>query len=420
MSDRFGFVSRINPVIGVVLVVALLAAALAVFWPRTELRTVTADFPRSVSLYEGSDVRVLGVAVGKVETVTPMGTVVRVEMTYDADQPVPADAGAVIIAPSIVGDRYVQLTPAYDGGEVLPDDARLSIERTATPLELDEIFGALNELNIALGPEQTNRPVDGQPGPLTRLLDSTARNFGGQGAQFNQTIRDFGQLTQTLADNEDELFDSMSNIQDFTTTLAENDDLVRRFNDSLAAGSDVLAGEREELAQALESLGVAMGEIRTFVRDNRDSLGTNIDGLKRVTDTLVKRREELDEVLRVAPAALNNLYLAGNDRANTLDVRNNISELLIDLEESPVGSFCALLGASLGTPPPCTDTPEGPELPNLPIGAPRAGALPEGEQQTYFTGNLDPTLGGLLPAGTGERDEDAAGALGGQAQGATR
>ena len=86
-----------------------------------------------------------------------------------------------------MGDRFVQLTPAYSGGGVLDDNAKLGFDRTATPLELDEIFGSINDLNIALGPDGANKPVANGVGPLTRLLDSTARNFGGQGAEFNKT-----------------------------------------------------------------------------------------------------------------------------------------------------------------------------------------------------------------------------------------
>ncbi len=48
-------------------------------------KTLTAYFPRAISLYEGSDVRVLGVAVGTIESVVPEGTRVKVVMRYDDD-----------------------------------------------------------------------------------------------------------------------------------------------------------------------------------------------------------------------------------------------------------------------------------------------------------------------------------------------
>ncbi len=94
-------------------------------------KTLTAHFPRTISIYEGSDVRVLGVPVGTVDTVTPVGHRRGRDDAYDADVKVPADAKAVIVAPSIVGDRFVQLTPVYDGGAVLADGA--DARRRTTP-----------------------------------------------------------------------------------------------------------------------------------------------------------------------------------------------------------------------------------------------------------------------------------------------
>ena len=46
----------------------------------------------------------------------PEGNSVRVEMEYDAEVDVPADAKAVVVTPTLVADRFVQLTPVYDEG----------------------------------------------------------------------------------------------------------------------------------------------------------------------------------------------------------------------------------------------------------------------------------------------------------------
>jgi phospholipid/cholesterol/gamma-HCH transport system substrate-binding protein len=334
---------KVNPFIAILVAVALLVALLVTFWPGSEKKYVTADFPRTVSLYEGSDVKILGVAVGTVDSVVPAGTKVRVKFSYDSKYKVPKDAKAAVISPSIVGDRFVQLTPAYTGGETLEDNAKLGIDRTATPLELDEIFGSINDLNIALGPDGANKADESGVGPLTRLLDSTARNFGGQGVQFNKTLKNLGAFTKTLADNKDELFGTLAQVEDFTNTLAKNDGTVRKFNDSLASGADLLAGEREELAAVLKNLSIAMVQVRSFVKENRSSLTSNISGLNRISKTLVKRRAALDETLKHAPAALNNLFLAGNVRNGTLDTRDNAGELFTQLEQSPADVLCSFI-----------------------------------------------------------------------------
>ena len=219
------------------IIVALLAAAAVVMFQGEERKTLTAHFPRTVSIYEGSDVRVLGVPVGTVDTVTPSGTDVVVTMSYDAETEIPADAEAVIIAPSIVGDRFVQLTPVYEEGEVLADGATLTEDQTAVPLELDQIYSSMDELTVALGPTGANRN-----GALSDLLETTAENFGGQGEQFHQTIQDFSKFTQTLDRNKEELFGSAAALEGFISTLAENDQTVRQFNQSLGDVADHARG----------------------------------------------------------------------------------------------------------------------------------------------------------------------------------
>lgn len=376
-----------NPAILVVAVVALLIGAGLLLTGGGDSKTLTADFPRSVSLYKGSDVKILGVAVGKIDDVTPMGTKVRVKISYDGKYQLPRDVTAAVVSPSIVGDRYVQLTPVFRGGDVLPDKATLGVDRTATPLELDEIFGSINELSKALGPDGANKPDASGTGALTRLLDSTAKNFGGQGVKFNQTLMNLSKLTKTLADNKDELFGTISEVENFTKALATNDDTVRKFNDSLAAGAGLLADERKDLADVLKNLSVAMTEIRSFVSENKDALSTNITELNEISKVFVKNRDALEESLTYAPAALNNLALAYNETSGTLDTRANVGETVNQLTAKPSVVLCALVPDACG--------PLSTLLGVLGLG--RAPALADDPNYGARVGNpTDPTLAGLV------------------------
>ena len=333
-------------VVAVLAVLALVVGLVLVFFPRGDKQTITADFPRTVSLYEGSEVKILGVPVGKVDTVKPEGTKVEVTISYDGKYAIPKDAKAVLISPSIVGDRYVQLTPAYTKGPKMPDNAHLGVDRTATPVELDTIYSSLTELSTALGPDGANKPDASGKGALTRLLDTTAANFGGQGEQVNKTIGDIAALSQTLDNNKEDLFGSVREIEGFVSTLARNDTTVRQFNDALSSASDLLAGERGDLAAALKNLSTALVDVRGFVQTNRGLLTKNITGLRRVTDTLVKRRGELDDILRVAPGALNNLGLAYNPQTGTLDQRTNFGQNIQSLTDGDLFQIVCGLATS--------------------------------------------------------------------------
>ncbi|MBM9460943.1 MCE family protein [Nocardioides sp. zg-536] len=299
-------------------------------------KTVTAYFPRTVSLYEGSDVRVLGIPVGRVNEIVPEGTQVKVVMTYDEEVEVPAGAKAAIVSPSVVGDRYVQLTPAYTEGAVLADNTVIKAEG-AVPLELDEIYSSIDDLTVALGPDGANRD-----GALSDLLEQTAANFGGQGEAFNQTIKDFGKFSETLDNNKDDLFESAEKLEGFIKTLAEGDDTVRDFNRSLGSVSKLLAEERRELTSALSNLGVALKEVGTFVKTNREVLGRNIKDVNRVAKLLVRQRAALDEILQAGPLALTNLYHTYNPGNGTLDVNANIGNLVNELTSDPASVLCAL------------------------------------------------------------------------------
>jgi len=343
-------------------------------------KTVTAYFPRAVSVYEGSEVRVLGVAIGKVDKVIPKGTQVEIVMHYDSDVKIPANAKAVIVSPAVVGDRYVQLTPAYQAGPEMKDNTVIEADNTAIPLELDQIYGSIDKLTVALGPTGANKN-----GALTDLLDQTARNFGGNGAQFHQTIKDFGKLSATLDDNKDELFNSSRKLDSFLATLANNDGTVRGFNTSLGKISTLLSGERNNLTAALHNLGIALGQVGNFVKSNKAVLGRNITGLDRVSQTLVKRRAQLDEILRAGPLALSNLFHTYNPQAATLDTNANLGDLVNQLQQSPATTLCALVSSQDPTGSVC-DTIKG-------LGLKRIQPFGQG---SWYQHPDDPLLRGMV------------------------
>ncbi len=325
-------------VIGVLIVTALVW----MFGSGGSDKTVTAFFPRAVSVYEGSEVRVLGLPVGRVREVVPAGTKVKVVMAYDKDVKIPANADAVIVSPSVVGDRYIQLTPAFDTGDkVMADNTVIDATKTAIPLELDQIYGSIDKLTVALGPEGANKN-----GALSDLLEQTAKNFGGQGAQFHQTIKDFGRLSETLDNNKDQLFGSASKLESFLKTLADNDTTVRDFNKSLGDVSGLLADERQELTSALSNLGTALDQVARFVKRNRDVLGRNIKDINRVAKVLVRQRGALDEILRAGPLALNNLFHTYNPKDATLDTNANLGNLVNELTSNPKSVLCALVSGA--------------------------------------------------------------------------
>jgi phospholipid/cholesterol/gamma-HCH transport system substrate-binding protein len=318
---------------------------------QTDRLTVTAHFPRTVGLYAGSSVRILGVKVGTVRSITPDGPSVKVVLDLPLDTPVPADATAVIIPPSLVSDRYVELTPVYDGGARMTDGAVIDDDHTMTPVELDEILSSLDGLLVALGPDGANAD-----GSLGHLVDVGARTLGkGGGKDFNDTIVNLATAVRTLANNKGDLAGVITNLAAFTHILAKNDSKIRVLTRDLAAATRFLAGERAALGQALKNLSIALGEVASLVREHRADLGDDIRVLGQVTQVVVKHRASLIEALDVLPLGAANLASTVNTEAHTLDIRNNNHQT-----ENPSLITCQLLGAfGLPCPAPPAAAPSG-------------------------------------------------------------
>ncbi|MCK8434858.1 MCE family protein [Streptomyces sp. D2-8] len=360
---------------------AVAGALTVALWPRSGSVRVTAYFPRTVGIYPGSDVRVLGVRIGEVRKITPEGGRVRVELEYDEGREVPAEAQAAIINSSVVSDRYVHLLPVYRKGPVLRDGDVIPESRTAVPVELDRVFDSLHTTSEALGPKGAN-----QDGSLARLLGVSADNLEGQGKNLNRTVEDLSKAVTTLSDGRGDLFGTVRNLQVFTAALAADDKSVRSFNGSLAKVAGQLAGERKDLAAALKYLAAALGDVADFVKKNKKALASDVKGLSKVTKVLVTQRAALEELLETAPTGLSNLHNAYNPSAGTLDTRNNAQA-----SQDPADLLCSLLrttGDEGGENPDCEELDKlFDSLPEVP----KAPAVPS-------TGSVDRTLGGLLEA----------------------
>jgi len=305
-------------VIGVAPLVA--AVTVVVIWQMRDAgRRVTAHFIRTVGIYPGSDVRILGVKVGDVVDVVPEGRTVKVVMEYDADYRVPGSAKAVIVPPSLVSDRYVQLSPAYRSGATLPDNTDLPLSRTVAPLELDETAKAIDEIASTLGPGGAN-----STGELSRLLKVGRKNLEGNGEQLGQTLNDLVAALQTVSAGRHDLFGTIDNLQASSEVLAESDKEVRRFNGQLADVSEQLADERQELSAALKNVASALGQVTRFVKDNRKELLDDVDALTDVSAALVRQRKALIDVVDIAPVGALDASLAYNAKSGTVDSRPNL------------------------------------------------------------------------------------------------
>ena len=314
----------------------------------------TAYFTEAVGVYPGSGVDVLGVRVGTIDSIQPAGREVRVVMSVNAGVQVPAGVDALVIVPSVIADRYIQLSPPYTGGPQLADNATIPSSRTATPVEIDQLYSAITKFAQDLGPNGVNAH-----GALSDVLNVGAKNLRGNGAALGAMIRELSRLQATLAGSEGNFFGTISNLEQFTAMLKANDGQVRAIQNQLASVSAFLAADRQELAGALSELSTALNQVQAFIATNRSALKTNISRLEAITQILVNQRASLAEALDDLPLAADNLLNAYDPATGMLDGRGDLNELSIgrcSYLANPAQKGCADSGAAAPLPLPPTGT----------------------------------------------------------------
>lgn len=305
-----------------------------------EPTTVTASFRDAAGLFEGNDVGVLGVRVGKVTSVTPRGDHVEVTLRIDPGVKVPADAGAVIVSRSVATDRYVELTPVYDGGPELRDGAVLAMAKTRTPVEFDDLLSSLEEISSTLaGP-------DGDAAPLNELLSvgATTLDGNGNGKRLGKALHDLAGVLDDVDDGSGDLAGTLDNLDTLTAALAENDELVRRFSREVTDATSMLDDQHEAIEATFDSLAVMVREVAAFARTHRGQIDDQLDDIATLSSSLLEHSSELEQLVSTMPLMLQNADRAV-DKEDRLVFKTRPGDLTPDRDE--IALLCKTLPSAI-------------------------------------------------------------------------
>ena len=264
---------------------------------------VTAYFENSNGLFAGDDVRILGVPVGKVDRIEPQPTRAMVTFWVDRKYPIPAEAKAVILSPQLVTGRAVQLTPAYTGGPAMTTAAVIPMDRTAVPVEWDEVRVQLQRLTKLLRPTEP-----GGVSTLGGLVNTAADNLRGQGANIRDVVIKLAQTISALGDHSSDIFTTFKNLSTLVTALHDSAGILEELNRNMAAVTSLIADDPQKVGRAVEDLSAVIGDVQSFADDNREAVGTAADKLAGISGALVGSLDDLKQTLHIAPTTVANFY----------------------------------------------------------------------------------------------------------------
>ena len=316
---------------------ALLVGGVAVVIKQTVFRpkSITAYFTTATAIYPGDEVRIAGVKVGTIDSIQPIGTQAKMTMHVDRGIPVAADAKAVIVAQNLVSARYVQLTPAYGSGPKMGDGAVIPIERTAVPVEWNEVKEQLMRLATELGPDKGM-----STGSVGQFIDSAADALEGNGEKLRETLAQLSGVGRILAQGSGDIAETIASLQTFVTALRDSNEQIVQFQNRFATLTSVVNDSKSDLDAALKNLSEVVGETRRFIQGTRDKTAEQIQRLANVTQNLADHRLDLENVLHIAPHSVANAY-------NMFDPRTGAASGVFVLSNmaNPVWFICGMVGA---------------------------------------------------------------------------
>ena len=321
-----------------VLVLVLVAGILmaATVDDRISRMSIVGYFDNSTGLFAGDDVRIRGVPVGRVEKIEPEAQRTKITFWVDRRYTVPADVKAVILSPQLVTGRAIQLTPPYSGGPTMSGGAVIPQNRTAVPVEWDDVRAQLERLTEMLQPTE--------PGGVSTLgaeINTAADNLRGQGATIRDSVIKLSQTMSALGDHSRDIFGAVRNLATLVTALYDSSDLLGQLNVNLSQVSGLLADSPDEVGRAVADLNSVIGDVQTFVAEHREPIGVASEKLASISAAVVGSLDDLEQTLHVLPTVManfNNIYEPANGSMT--------GELMINNFANPVSFLCGAIQAA--------------------------------------------------------------------------
>jgi phospholipid/cholesterol/gamma-HCH transport system substrate-binding protein len=262
--------------------------------------TYHADFADGGGLKSGDDVRIAGVKVGKVSSLSLKGAMVRVAFQINTSAKIGDESRADIKIKTLLGQKYIALSPA--GSSKLRGDIPLA--HTSTPLDVTQAFIGLGQRAGAIDTKQ-----------LGEAFDTLAATFKDTPPYVHESLRGLQRLSTSIASRDNQLKQLLADANTVTNTLAQrNAEIAKLINDSNLILQTVYQ-QRVVIHNLLVDTAAVSKQLSGLVRDNRALIGPALAHLEQTLNILQRNQDNLDSAIHLsAPFIRDFTDVLGNGR----------------------------------------------------------------------------------------------------------
>jgi phospholipid/cholesterol/gamma-HCH transport system substrate-binding protein len=299
MSTRSSLVKFLVFVAATLFATGTLAATIAntQFGDKLTYRAVFEDV---TGLAAGQEVRIAGVRVGEVKKIglADDRTHAQVEFNVLKTSVLTDGTKATIKYRNLVGERYIALSQEPGGTTPLKDGALLGLDHTQSALDLTVLFNGFKPLFAALSPKDVNE----LSGNIISVLQ-------GEGGNINSLLAKTASLTSTLADRDEVIGRTITNLNAVLGTVDEHDAALKELIDQLQRFISGLAADRKTIGASLTNINSLTAETADLLRVTRPSIKADIAQLRALSQNLNKpsNTATFEKFLSNSPGKINTI-----------------------------------------------------------------------------------------------------------------
>lgn len=250
-----------------------------------------AEFKDVGGLQAGNFVRIAGVEVGKVKTMSlEHDAVVLVEFSADPSVLLTEGSRAVIHYDNLIGGRYLALEEGPGRPRRLDPGQTIPLDRTTPALDLDALIGGFRPLFRALDPDQVNT-----------LTGQLIQAFQGQGDTIGSLLAQTATFTSTLANRDQLIGEVIANLDTVLGSLGDQSDDFDKAVDSLSELVKGLSERKTDIANGVAYTNAAAATIADLLQQARPPLSNTVRQADRVGTLAVADHDYLDTLINGLP-----------------------------------------------------------------------------------------------------------------------
>jgi phospholipid/cholesterol/gamma-HCH transport system substrate-binding protein len=274
--------------LGAITIVIMLVVMAATFnlskFPGFRGTSYTAEFADASGLHKGNMVQVGGIRVGRVQDVTLEDSTVIVRFEIDHGVEFGQESEASIEVLNLLGEKYLELTPAGDGQ--LAEDTPIPLDRTESAYDIVGVFGDLTT---------TTEEID--RGQLVDALDVVSTTMTQAAPEIEASFEGIARLSETVASRDSQIRALFANSKEVSQLLSErSEDLVSLMDNGSLVFQEVTR-RKEAVHALLVNARILAKELRGVATDNQAQIAPALKEVDDLLDLLISKEKELKATL---------------------------------------------------------------------------------------------------------------------------